>query len=96
MTDREALFRAILADPDDDTLRLIYADALEEEGDVRRAAFVRTRVQLANVPEYDPANAKLLVKWVDTTVDGAALADATGANLGSITFTLIVFGRKPV
>ena len=33
MTDREALYRAILANPDDDTLRLIYADALEEEGD---------------------------------------------------------------
>lgn len=55
MTDREALFRAILASPDDDTLRLIYADALEEEGDVRRAAFIRSQVQLAHVPEYDPA-----------------------------------------
>ena len=38
VTDREALHRAILADPDDDTLRLVYADALEEEGDSRRAA----------------------------------------------------------
>jgi uncharacterized protein (TIGR02996 family) len=56
MTDREALFRAILADPDDDTLRLIYADALEEAGQARRAAFVRTQVQLAGVPEYDPAH----------------------------------------
>ena len=37
-----------------DTLRLVYADALEEEGDGRRAAFVRTQVQLARVPEYDP------------------------------------------
>jgi uncharacterized protein (TIGR02996 family) len=55
MTDREALYRAVLADPDDDTLRLIYADALEEEGDARRAAFIRTQVALAGVPEYDPA-----------------------------------------
>ena len=54
MTDREALYRAILADPDDNTLRLIYADALEEESDTRRAAFVRTQVELANLPEYDP------------------------------------------
>ena len=37
MTDREALYRAILENPDDDTLRLIYADALEEEGDSQRA-----------------------------------------------------------
>jgi uncharacterized protein (TIGR02996 family) len=58
MTDREALFRAILANPDDNTLRLIYADALEEEGDGRRAAFVRSQVALAGVPEYDPARVR--------------------------------------
>jgi len=55
MTDREALHRAVLADPDDDTLRLVYADALEEEGDSRRAAFVRSQVELARRPDYDPA-----------------------------------------
>lgn len=55
MTDREALYRAILDNPDDDTLRLIYADALEEEGDDRRAAFIRSQVRLAAIPEYDPA-----------------------------------------
>ncbi|MBA4063485.1 MAG: hypothetical protein C0501_07185 [Isosphaera sp.] len=55
MTDLEALYQAILADPDDDTLRLVYADALEEAGDARRAGFVRAHVQLARVPEYDPA-----------------------------------------
>lgn len=55
MTDREALYRAILENPDDDTLRLIYADALEEEGKSRRAAFIRTEIALARVPDYDPA-----------------------------------------
>ena len=55
MTDREALYRAVLADPDDDTLRLVYADALEEEGDARRAAFIRSQIELARLPEYDPA-----------------------------------------
>lgn len=54
MTDRDALYRAILDAPDDDTLRLVYADALEEGGDPRRAAFVRARVELARVPKYDP------------------------------------------
>jgi uncharacterized protein (TIGR02996 family) len=55
VTDREALFRAILANPDNDTLRLIYADALEEANDTQRAAFIRSQVELAHVPEYDPA-----------------------------------------
>ncbi|MBA4188847.1 MAG: hypothetical protein C0467_12690 [Planctomycetaceae bacterium] len=55
VTDREALYRAILDNPDDNTLRLIYADALEEEGDPQRAAFIRTQVQLCHLPEYDPA-----------------------------------------
>jgi uncharacterized protein (TIGR02996 family) len=55
MTDREALYRAVLENPADDTLRLIYADALEEESDARRAAFIRSQVALADVPEYDPA-----------------------------------------
>ena len=55
MTDREALFRAILDNPDDDTLRLIYADAVEEGGDERRAAFIRTQVELSQLPEYDPS-----------------------------------------
>ncbi len=59
MTDREALYRAVLADPDDDTLRLIYADALEEESDGRRAAFIRSQVELAQLPEYDP-------RWIRT------------------------------
>ncbi len=54
MTDRDALYHAILANPDDDTLRLVYADALEESGDPRRAAFVRTHVELARVPDDDP------------------------------------------
>ena len=54
MTDREALHRAILDHPDDDTPRLIFADYLEEEGEAARAAFIRKQVELARAPEYDP------------------------------------------
>jgi uncharacterized protein (TIGR02996 family) len=54
MTDRDILYRAVLENPEDDTLRLVYADALEESGDPRRAAFVREQVELSRVPEYDP------------------------------------------
>jgi uncharacterized protein (TIGR02996 family) len=53
MSDVESLYRAILASPADDTLRLVYADAVEESGDEARAAFVRQQVELARLPFYD-------------------------------------------
>ncbi|MCI0702655.1 MAG: TIGR02996 domain-containing protein, partial [Planctomycetia bacterium] len=54
MTDREALYRAVLDSPDDDTLRLVYADALEEAGDPEQAIVIRSHVELSRLPEYDP------------------------------------------
>jgi uncharacterized protein (TIGR02996 family) len=54
MTDLEALHRAILDHPDDDTPRLIYADALEDVGESDRAAMIRAQVELARVPDSDP------------------------------------------
>jgi uncharacterized protein (TIGR02996 family) len=41
MSDRNALFQAVLAAPDEDAVRLVYADQLEERGDAARAEFVR-------------------------------------------------------
>ncbi|MFO0825704.1 MAG: TIGR02996 domain-containing protein [Gemmataceae bacterium] len=49
MTDREALLRAVAANPDDDTPRLIYADHLDELGgaaNVARARFIRLQIEL--------------------------------------------------
>ncbi len=54
MTDVEALYRVILTNPDDDTLRLVYADALQEAGDEPRAAFIRWQVELHSLPDYEP------------------------------------------
>ncbi len=48
-----ALYRAICAEPDEDTPRLVYADLIEEDGDSTRAAFIRTQVALARAAEYD-------------------------------------------
>lgn len=48
MSARAALFAAILANPDDDTARLVHADALEESGApvaVARARFTRLQIQ---------------------------------------------------
>src|SRR5262245_36776173 len=43
----------ILADPDDDVPRLIYADWLEEHGDPLRAEFIRAQCELARLASED-------------------------------------------
>jgi uncharacterized protein (TIGR02996 family) len=48
MTDGDHLYRAILANPADDTLRLAYADWLDENGDPARAEFTRVQCRLAS------------------------------------------------
>jgi len=52
---RAGLMRAILDQPDDDEVRLIFADYLEDHGEADYGAFIRKQVALAGVPEYDPA-----------------------------------------
>ncbi len=47
--DWPAFMAAILAEPDDDTVRLVAADFLEENGDADRAAFIRIQCALARV-----------------------------------------------
>src|SRR4029079_5768120 len=55
MTDsRDALYRAICANPDEDTPRLAYADLVEEEGNAAQAAFIRAQIAIARVPLHDP------------------------------------------
>lgn len=50
MTDLETCLWAVLADPDDSTVRLAFADACEEAGDVSRAEFIRTQLRLDTHP----------------------------------------------
>jgi uncharacterized protein (TIGR02996 family) len=50
MGNEEAFLQAVLADPADNSLRLVYADWLEDQGDPvssAKAAFLRLTVQLA-------------------------------------------------
>jgi uncharacterized protein (TIGR02996 family) len=42
----EALYQSILDDPDDDGVRLVYADWLDENGDPERAEFIRVQCEL--------------------------------------------------
>ncbi|HET6574610.1 MAG TPA: TIGR02996 domain-containing protein, partial [Fimbriiglobus sp.] len=44
MTDRDALLAAIIARPEDDLPRLVFADWLEEHGESARATFIRAQI----------------------------------------------------
>jgi uncharacterized protein (TIGR02996 family) len=50
--DGEALVASVLARPDDDAPRLVYADWLEENGDPDRAELIRVQCELST---WDPA-----------------------------------------
>src|SRR5262249_29478592 len=50
MTDGEDLLRAIVATPEDDAPRLVYADWLDEHGVPDWAEFIRVQVELAATP----------------------------------------------
>ncbi|MCU0704556.1 MAG: TIGR02996 domain-containing protein [Fimbriiglobus sp.] len=50
----DALLKSVLASPDDDLPRLVYADWLDEHGDPARAEFIRTQIELAKLPDHDP------------------------------------------
>src|SRR5438067_9840359 len=56
-----AFQRAILANPADTTLKLVYADWLQERADPR-AEFVRLQVQLSGM--VDQGSAGQLVEWL--------------------------------
>ena len=55
MSDLDALLRAVLDRPDDDTPRLVYADALDDLGFADRAAFVRQHVEAARAAPWEAA-----------------------------------------
>lgn len=54
MTDEAALLASILADPADDTVRLAYADWLDENDQPARAEFICVQVGLARLPGCCP------------------------------------------
>src|SRR5262249_44827492 len=53
-TVEEAFLSDIRASPDDDGVRLIYADWLQENGQPERAEFIRVQVELARLADDDP------------------------------------------
>jgi uncharacterized protein (TIGR02996 family) len=45
MSERDAFLRAIAADPTDDTVRLAFADWLDEHDEAKRAEFIRVQIK---------------------------------------------------
>jgi uncharacterized protein (TIGR02996 family) len=76
MTDADALLRAIVRHPDDDTPRLVYADWLQENGRPEEAEFLRVQCRLAAGGADDPEYPDLLAReeelslWLGTHVPG--------------------------
>ncbi len=51
---RRAFLRDIIANPQDDGVRLIYADWLEEQGETDRAEFIRVQIEQSILPDKCP------------------------------------------
>src|ERR1043166_2683731 len=49
----QAFLRAIIDDPDNDVLRLVYADWLDEHGNPDRAEFIRDQIHLSTMKPWD-------------------------------------------
>jgi uncharacterized protein (TIGR02996 family) len=87
MSDQDALLAAIIANPDDDTPRLMYADWLDENlpdktpspapGPSARAEFIRVQCRLAGHPFNEPDYPELLEReedlgaWLNTHAPGS-------------------------
>src|SRR5262249_30344483 len=59
MGQERAFLSAISDDPDDDLHRLAWADWLDDNGNTRRADFIRAQIRLASLPPDAPARDKL-------------------------------------
>jgi uncharacterized protein (TIGR02996 family) len=53
-THRDAFLEDIIAHPEDDTSRLVFADWLDDHGEADRAEFIRLQVQIARLSAGDP------------------------------------------
>lgn len=57
-----SFLESIVAHPDDDTPRLIFADWLDEHGNGDRAELIRVQVERASLPEWDARQVRLRLR----------------------------------
>jgi uncharacterized protein (TIGR02996 family) len=65
--EQKALYAAVVASPDDDLPRLVYADWLEEHGDADRAEFIRVQCRLARSSPADADYFELREREIELT-----------------------------
>jgi uncharacterized protein (TIGR02996 family) len=65
MSERDALLRRIIDEPDADAPRLVFADWCEENGEPDRAEFIRAQIQLEGMPEWEPERFDLEERSLD-------------------------------
>ena len=69
------LLAAIIAHPDEDTPRLVYADWLQENGDPDRAEFIRLHIEWDRRPPYAPPDddlkRRLIAAWEAAGLKGS-------------------------
>src|SRR5579883_578433 len=56
----ESLLAAVIANPEDDVLRLAFADWFEENGQSERAEFIRVQIERARLQADDPRQSELM------------------------------------
>src|SRR2546423_208668 len=77
----------ILASPDDDAPRLVYADWLDENGQPERAEFIRLQCELANMSDGDGRRAALAKRERQLLRQhGRAWTDGLPRRLRALTF----------
>jgi uncharacterized protein (TIGR02996 family) len=54
--------QTIIASPDDDAPRLVFADWIEEAGDSDRAEFIRLQCEIARISDDDPRRKRLITR----------------------------------
>ena len=58
----DALLAAVIANPDDDVVRLAFADWFEENSQPERAEFIRIQIERSRLPEDDPRHSALALR----------------------------------
>jgi uncharacterized protein (TIGR02996 family) len=93
----QSFLKAIEEHPEDETMRLVYADWLEEQGDIR-GEFLRLEVLLAKLGTDDTRYEKLQARFRELTVglDGHWLKAVNRATLqvGGMEFVLVPKGKS--
>jgi uncharacterized protein (TIGR02996 family) len=90
MSEEDGFLRGLLLSPADTSMRLVYADWLEERGENTRAEFLRLAAQLASSEEVADGRERRRQRLQQLAVglDPSWLAAATGLHVASVEVSL--------